>query len=103
MKIKPISDYHKVNGTSYWGGQVPTTVAALEANLGIKAGAGDGYKVFYEFELELEDGTPFTIYDWKEWHMTEHTKVYFHIGAHSAEDSRKALQALSELGFHTCG
>lgn len=54
----------------------------------------------FEFELETEDGTAFTIYDWKEgdW-VTEDTRLYYHIGARSADESKKALEAIKGLGL----
>ena len=51
-------------------------------------------------DLELEDGTPFTLYDWKEgdW-VDEDTTLYFHIGSQTRLGSRMALEALKEHGL----
>ena len=102
MKILPISDSSKVCGTSFHGDTILASCNGIRSKLDIDVAYYGGDKTNFEFELELEDGTPFTIYDWKEgdW-VDEDTTLYFHIGAHTAEDSKKALQALKEHGLKT--
>ena len=100
MKILPISDFNKTCGTSFHGGTILASCNDIRSKLGIDVAYYGGDKTNFEFELELEDGTPFTIYDWKEgdW-VDEDTTLYYHIGAHTAEDSEKALQSLWEYGL----
>ena len=51
-------------------------------------------KTSASFYLELDDGTVFTIYDYKEYGHTpyrfQNEKFDFHIGAHSKENAQKA-------------
>ena len=55
-------------------------------------------KTNLEWELLLDDGTFFTIYDWKEYRPLEYNAPYtFHIGAKNPESSKKAHQALTKL------
>lgn len=105
-KILPVSASDKINGTSFHGDTILASCNDIRSRLDIDVayyGSGDE-KTNFEFDLELEDGTPFTIYDWKEgdW-VDEDTKLYYHIGAHTAEDSRKVLQVLKEHGLKTQG
>jgi hypothetical protein len=100
MKILPISDFNKTCGTSFHGDTILASCNDIRSKLDIDVTCYGGDKTNFEFELELEDGTPFTIYDWKEgdW-VDEDTTLYFHVGAHTPEDSKKALAALKEYGL----
>ena len=102
MKILPVSNSDKINGTSFHGGTILASCNDIRSKLDIDVSIYGGDKTNFEFELELEDGTPFTIYDWKEgdW-VDEDTTLYYHIGAHTPEDSEKALAALSKNGLKT--
>ena len=102
MKILPISDSKNVGGTSFHGDTILASCNDIRSKLDIDVACYGGDKTNFEFELELEDGTPFTIYDWKEgdW-VDEDTTLYYHIGARTSEDSKKALQALWEHGLKT--
>ena len=102
MKILPISDFNKTCGTSFHWDTILASCNEIRSKLDIDVTCYGGDKTNFEFELELEDGTPFTIYDWKEgdW-VDEDTILYFHIGAHTPEDSKKALAALKEYGLKT--
>lgn len=102
MKILPISNFNKTCGTSFHGDTVLASCNEIRSKLDIDVTCYGGDKTNFEFELELEDGTPFTIYDWKEgdW-VDEDTTLYYHIGAHTPEDSKKALAALSKNGLRT--
>ena len=102
MKILPISDFDKVNGTSFHSDTILASCNDIRSKLDIDVVCYGGDKTNFEFELELEDGTPFTIYDWKEgdW-VDEDTILYYHIGARTAEDSHKVLAVLKEHGLKT--
>ena len=100
MKILPISDSIKTGGTSFHGDTILASCNEIRSKLDIDVTCYGGDKTNFEFELELEDGTPFTIYDWKEgdW-VDEDTTLYYHIGAQTAVDSQKAIRALKEHGL----
>lgn len=102
MKILPVSNPDKINLTSFHGDTILASCNDIRSKLDIDVACYGGDKTNFEFELELEDGTPFTIYDWKEgdW-VDEDDALYYHIGAHTAEDSKKVLQALWEHGLKT--
>lgn len=95
--IRNLENTDRVNGTSFFGDTILTSANDLCEKLGVDIAYYGGDKTHYEFELETEDGIPFTIYDWKEsdW-VTEDTRLYFHIGARNAEESKKALRAVME-------
>ena len=102
MKIKKITNPDNANLTSFYNDTIFASCNEIRSKLGIDVsyyGSADD-KVHFEFELELEDGTPFTIYDWKEgeW-IDEDSRVYFHIGAKNGEDSRKVRTALKSAGL----
>ena len=102
MKILPISNSENTCGTGFHGDTILASANDIRSKLDIDVAYYGGDKTNFEFELELEDGTPFTIYDWKEgdW-VDEDTILYYHIGAHTPEDSKKALTALKEHGLKT--
>ena len=101
-KILPLSNPYKTNGTSFYGCTILASVNEIRSKLDVDVASYGGDKTNFEFELELEDGTPFTIYDWKEgdW-VDEDTTLYYHIGSQTAGDSKRALQALKEHGLKT--
>jgi hypothetical protein len=102
MKILPISDLNRTCGTSFHWDTILASCNEIRSKLDIDVACYGGDKTNFEFELELEDGTPFTIYDWKEgdW-VDEDTLLYYHIGARTPEESKKALAALKEYGLKT--
>jgi hypothetical protein len=83
------------DGTSFHGVTIRTTANQLTDMFG-SPGSGDSGKVNWDWTLETEDGTAFTVYDWKEGHVTEDTVIDFHIGAHSFMDSVKAQEELQQ-------
>lgn len=101
MKILPISDSRNTCGTSFFGATILASCNEIRSRLDIDVTCYGGDKTNFEFELELEDGTPFTIYDWKEgdW-VDEDTLLYYHIGARNSTDSKKAVLALKEHGLN---
>ena len=102
MKILPISDPMNTNGTSFHNDTILASANEICDKLDTDITCYNGDKTHFEFDLELEDGTPFTLYDWKEgdW-VDEDTKLYYHIGARNVEDSHKVLAALKEHGLKT--
>ena len=102
MKILPISDSRNTCETSFHNDTILASCNDIRSKLDIDVACYGGDKTNFEFELELEDGTPFTIYDWKEGDcVDEDTILYYHIGARNAVDSQKALRALKEHGLKT--
>lgn len=54
-------------------------------------------KIHIEFNYQLEDGTVFTIYDWKEYNYDADNLneiLYYHIGTHTREETIKVLEFL---------
>ena len=64
-------------------------------------------KVTREWQLELEDGTMFTIYDWKECrYFDDEEKIEWHVGTDWGDNGRRkrdaiVLASLEEAGFET--
>jgi hypothetical protein len=61
MKFKKATDWQ----SSWLQGEIDVTYAQLVSVFGPEHSKGDGYKVQAEWDLEFEDGTYSTIYDWK--------------------------------------
>ena len=96
MKINRISNQRGAIGTSFHGQTFEASTKQI-----IKAIGNPDYrdgskeKTTREWELELEDGTPFTIYDWKEYrYFGDYEVIEWHIGARNSEDADKALSAI---------
>ena len=102
MKILPISDSRNTCGTSFHGDTILASCNDIRSKLDIDVACYKGDKTNFEFELELEDGTPFTLYDWKEgdW-VDEDDVLYYHIGARTGTESNKVVHALKEYGLNT--
>ena len=101
MEIEKLPDYatESTDGTSFHGDVVYTTVEILREAFGDPTMIDEDVneKVQYEWCLELSDGTPCTLYDWKEYRCYEETAtIEFHIGAHGSTDSLKALGAIKQ-------
>lgn len=89
-------------GTSHHGMVVNDTTEGLTKKLGLKPNYYepelDGEKITREWDLTLQDGTPFTIYDWKEYRVyDDDVPVEWHIGTRSKEEQEKVKQALSDI------
>ena len=99
-KILPLSNPSQINGTSFHGYTILASANDIRSKLDIDVTCYGGDKTNFEFDLELEDGTPFTLYDWKEgdW-VDEDTTLYYHIGSQTRLGSRMALEALKEHGL----
>ena len=98
--IRNLQDSNRANITSFWGDTIYTSASEICNKLGVKIAYYGEEKTNFEFELETEDGIAFTLYDWKEgdW-VTKDTRLYYHIGAHNEEESKKALEAIKSLGL----
>ena len=87
-----------LDGTSFFGNTITATLADLTNVLGAPHGIGEwNDKVQNEWELELEDGTVFSVYDWKEYRRYSNTDtIEWHVGAHDSNSGYKACEALEE-------
>ena len=89
----------KINGTSFHDHYLKTTLNKLKKVFGKYYHGND--KTSAEFFLELEDGTVFTIYDYKEYGHTpykyQNEEFDFHIGAHSKVQAQRAYEAVTKL------
>lgn len=102
MIVRNLINFDRINGTSFFRDTIYASANEICEKLVVDITCYGCDKTNFEFELETEDGIPFTIYDWKEgdW-INEDTKLYYHIGAHTAEDSHKVLAVLKEHGLET--
>lgn len=88
-----------LNGTSFHMSTVNATVNQLEEVLGsvMHYGIKDD-KVQHEWEMELENGDVFTVYDWKEYRQYSNDDVIeWHIGGHNRTITERAKQQLIKL------
>ena len=75
------------------------TVADLRKILGEpQCEQNDGQdKCNFDWTMETEDGTVFTVYDWKEYRpLKEDEEVEWHVGGRSGADTEKALNEIDE-------
>ena len=81
-------------GTSFHDTVINTTVNKLTKAIGkpyMYKNLGDD-KINFEWRMELEDGTVFTVYDYKEYRKLDLDEIIeFHIGGFNAHDTEKAL------------
>ena len=87
-----------LDGTSFHGATFNATLADLQVILGAPNSGGDHHdKVQNEWELELEDGTVFSVYDWKEYRRyTDKETIEWHIGGMDQKDTFVAQDTLIE-------
>jgi hypothetical protein len=87
-----------MNGTSFHGATISATLADLQVILGAPSNTGDSNdKVQNEWDLELEDGTVFTVYDWKEYrNYLDKETIEWHIGGKCEKDTFVAQDTLVE-------
>ena len=87
-----------MNGTSFHGATISATLADLHVILGAPSNTGDSNdKVQNEWDLELEDGTVFTVYDWKEYrNYLDKETIEWHIGGKCEKDTFVAQDTLVE-------
>ena len=102
MKVHNLTNLDRINGTSFHNDIIYASANEICEKLNVDITCYEGDKTNFEFDLELEDDTPFTIYDWKEgdW-VDEDTKLYYHIGAKTAAESHNVLEILKEHGLKT--
>jgi hypothetical protein len=87
------------NGTSFHDTTFIATVDDLRNVLGQpKFESNDGQdKCNFDWIMETEDGTVFTVYDWKEYRqLAEDEVIEWHIGGRSGADTEKALLEIRE-------
>ena len=87
-----------INGTSFHDATITATLADLKIILGEPSNTGDSNdKVQNEWDLELEDGTVFTVYDWKEYrNYLDKDTIEWHIGGNCEKDTFVAQDTLVE-------
>jgi hypothetical protein len=87
-----------LDGTSFHGATFSATLADLQIILGAPNQTSDQYdKVQNEWEMELEDGTVFSVYDWKEYRRyTDKETIEWHIGGMNLKDTFVAQDTLVE-------
>ena len=99
-----------VNNTSFHDGYVIASCNEIKKKLQdkpkyIKTSNDPTYsKVHIEFVYQLENGIPFTIYDYKEYNYSgENLDVVleFHVGTHTKEDTIKVLEFLKTKNLKT--
>jgi hypothetical protein len=87
-----------LDGTSFHGATISATLADLQIILGAPNHTSDQYdKVQNEWEMELEDGTVFSVYDWKEYRRyADKELIEWHIGGMDQKDTFVAQDTLVE-------
>jgi hypothetical protein len=87
-----------LDGTSFHGATISATLADLQIILGAPNQTSDQYdKVQNEWEMELEDGTVFSVYDWKEYRRyADKELIEWHIGGMDQKDTFVAQDTLVE-------
>jgi hypothetical protein len=82
-------------GTSFHGHTIDATYNHIVKAIGFPHDHGDGgYKVNFGWTFENEDGSVFTIYDWKAGRFGPNKVVEWHIGAHKPGTAEKGAAAL---------
>jgi hypothetical protein len=87
-----------LDGTSFHGATISASLADLQIILGAPNQTSDHHdKVQNEWEMELEDGTVFSVYDWKEYRRyTDKETIEWHIGGMNLKDTFVAQDTLVE-------
>jgi hypothetical protein len=98
--MKQLTNTNLIAGTSFFGTTFPASVNQLKEAIGqptYERNNGDD-KTNFEWNMELEDGTVFSIYDWKEYRAIDQDEVIdWHIGGKNGDNTVKALNELSKL------
>jgi len=87
------------NGTSFHDTTFTASVAAVRQILGQpQCEQNDGRdKVNFDWTMETDDGTIFTVYDWKEYRALQEDEIIeWHVGGKSRSDTGKALTEIIE-------
>jgi hypothetical protein len=95
-------DENATISTCHNGMVVNDTTEGLTKKLGLKPNYYEpddyGEKTTREWDLILQDGTPFTIYDWKEYRVYDDDEtIEWHIGTRNKEEQEKVRKALSDI------
>jgi hypothetical protein len=88
-----------VNFTSFHDTVINCSVSTLRKVLGEPAvESNDGKdKVNFEWYMEIEEGSVFTVYDWKEYRsLNENEIIEWHIGGHRPEVTEQAKREIRE-------
>ena len=96
-KVTKMTNQNDLYKTSFHGDTICASFDELEKKFGLCANYEGDSKVNYEMDLEVA-GIPFSIYDWKEGEIEKTDRVRLHIGARTAEESRKVRSMLREYG-----
>lgn len=100
--MKKLTDLNLLNGTSFHGVVINTSIKKLKSVLGeptIQDNTGED-KVNVEWGVITKQGIVGTIYDWKEYRrLGEDDIVQFHIGGKTEEDTLKVKNELIKLIF----
>ena len=100
--MKKLTDLNLLNGTSFHGVVINTSIKKLKSILGeptIQDNTGED-KVNVEWGVITKQGIVGTIYDWKEYRrLGEDDIVQFHIGGKTEEDTLKVKNELVKLIF----
>lgn len=102
MKIRTLTNEDAAYGFSFYGDVITATTNKVKKLIGALNfdDADPSEKVQKEWLRELEDGTPFTIYDWKEYRVYGDTRtITWHIGARTKDESAKVARVLKEIGL----
>lgn len=101
-KISPLQDEDAIYTTSFFGGVFEASTNELIEKFGKPFFYDpDNYndKTTREWNLQLEDGTPFAIYDWKAYQKYDDDKVVtWHIGT-TKEGKQTVAEALKKVGL----
>jgi len=87
-------------GTSFFGTTLKASVNELIQIFGeptFEDNTGED-KVNFEWDIECQDGTVFTVYDWKEYRSIGlDEQIEWHIGGMSGADTEKAKREINNL------
>ena len=104
MKISALTNEDAFYELSFHGDVITATTNKVKKLIGALNfdDANPSEKVQKVWTRELEDGTPFIIYDWKEYRVYGDTRtITWHIGARTKDESAKVIKVLKEIGFKT--
>ena len=92
-------DFINIIGTSFHSGVIHNTAEEISNVLGTYC-TGDEDKVWREWMRVTNDGTVFTVYDWKEGYVSETKPLYYHIGTRTTKETEKIVNILNEAGLN---
>lgn len=91
--------FKEISTSCFSGITVLTTYEEIVRQIGEPQHIGSGdNKVQYKWDCETEDGTLFTIYDWKEYEhdVKDAGNIWWHIGAVPGNFTKKVYNELTE-------